>query len=62
MEKKLEKVTMHKGGRTMVIEIVEDKSRYEGKRAYIPGDSRYWDMDQLDTAVAGCDLVERVIL
>lgn len=62
MEKKIEKIIMHKGGKQMTVEVCEEPDRYQGRRAYIPGDTRYWDMDQLDKAIAGCDSVERIAL
>ena len=60
MENKKEIITLHKQGRTMIIEVVEDPSRYVGQRAYISGSSQYYEMDKLATAIAACDSIERV--
>jgi len=62
MERKIERITMHKGERSLVVEVCEDKERYEGQRVYISGSSNYYELDKLPAALAGCDRVERVIL
>lgn len=67
MEKKLERITMYKKRpdgtmASFTVEVCEDPKQYQGKRAYIPGDTRYWEMDQLDKAIAGSERVERAPL
>jgi len=67
MERKIEKITMYKNrpnGTTasFTVEVCEDPSRYQGQRAYIPGGSQYWEIDQLEKAIAGSERVERIIL
>ena len=62
MEKKIERIVMHRGNQSLVVEICEDDDRYEGQRVYIAGSSGYYEIDQLPAALAGCDRVERVTL
>jgi hypothetical protein len=63
MERKLEKITMTKGGRTLTVEICEDLERYQGRRVYLPEPSTlYWTEEQLVTALQSCDKVDRVAI
>jgi hypothetical protein len=62
MEKKIERITMHKGSQSLVVEVCEDKDRYVGQRVYIAGSSGYYELDKLPAALAGCDRVEREML
>lgn len=59
-EKLIETVILHKSNKTMTFEIIEEPSRFAGRRAYIKGTTQYYDMDKFEAGVAKSDRAERI--
>jgi hypothetical protein len=59
METKIEIITITHQGKTSVWEVVEDASRYEGRRAHLQGTSAYYDMDKFESGLSKADSFTR---
>lgn len=59
METIKEIITITHQGKVSTWEIVEDASRYEGRRAHLKGTSAYYEMDKFEAGLAKADSFTR---
>jgi hypothetical protein len=58
-ENLIETIIIEHGGKETVWEVIEEPARYEGRRAYLKGSTKYYEMQIFEAGLVKADKVTR---